>query len=183
MIKLRTKEQDDQQFVELVSAIVAGAIVCYQPKAIYVVQIDGWFDHKWQYFSGVIDLQFGTWHSPLTPPPFHPNRVIDQLYFHTEGTTPLNYVAGEAKPLHIKQHSWSNRHRRIRRITESGLFLWYSGETGKSDRASIMLYHVEQEAESCWYASLIKKDSWKWNKVKGTSKQELEGIIRMAAPA
>ncbi len=122
-----------------------GAIHCYKPDEIYIVQIDNWFDHKWRAFSGKTLGAVGVWNSTLTIPPFEPNRVINQFYYRKDKDT---YVLQPAKPLHIHQWSSSNLQRFLKQITEAGLFAWYSGETKNNDAGSLLVYNLEKQNET-----------------------------------
>ena len=76
MIDLKPTPDDDVQFVGLASQLLNSLIRLHSPEEIYIVQIDHWFDHKWQYFSGKAVGAVGVWQSTLTLPPFDPGRVI-----------------------------------------------------------------------------------------------------------
>jgi len=65
----------------------------------------------------------------------------------------------------------------MKTVSSSGLFLWYSGETAKMDRASLMVYVVEGDQAVPWYASFINRVGWKVNKVKGISRAQFEEIV------
>lgn len=183
MIALDPKEYDDPQFVELISRTLTALAHCYKPIEIYVIHIDNWFDHKWKGFSGVADLQVGTWLGPtLRVPPFNPNRVVSQTHLHLDDPDKPTYVIEPALPLHIYQPSSSNLRRSLSQITKSGLFAWYSGGTKKNDRASLMVYRIEKENEVSWYGSFLKKEEWRINKVTGISKQEFARLIEMFVP-
>ena len=175
MIDLKPDQNDDPQFVALASHLLKSLIRLHSPKEIYVIQIDHWFDHKWQYFAGKTIGALGVWHSTLRVPPFDPGRVVSQAYFRAEAESPGSYKSETAKSLHLDQWSGFNLHRFIRQVSSSGLFLWYSGDTEKLDRASVMVY-VNTERTGAWYASFIKRDGWKLNKVKGISRLQFDGL-------
>jgi hypothetical protein len=59
-----------------------------------------------------------------------------------------------------------------------GSFIWYSSNTDKGDRASLMVYIVNREGLFSWYASLVQRDGWKLNKVKGISRTQFEAVMR-----
>ena len=63
-------------------------------------------------------------------------------------------------------------------MSSSGLFLWYSGETEKIDRASLMVYAVQVDKAVPWYASFVKRDEWRLNKVKGISRVQFAEMFR-----
>jgi hypothetical protein len=177
MIDLLPNQNDDAQFVALASRLLNSLIALHCPTEIYVIQIDHWFDHKWQYFSGKTIGAVGMWRSTVTIPPFDPGRVVSQNYFRAEGTSPVSYKPESAKPLHLDQWSGHNLHRFIKQVSSSGLFLWYSGETEKMDRAAVMVYAVQGCQTVPWYASFMKRDGWMLNKVKGISRLQFDEMV------
>jgi len=175
MIDLKPTKTDDRNFVELVSQLLSSLIRLNQPEEVYVVNVDHWFDHKWQYFSGKTLGALGVWNSRLTVPPFDPGRVIRELHFRFDSAT-NSYREDTRKPLHVNQWSTHNLQRFIKDVSASGVFIWYSSDTEKVDRASLMVYVVNSEGLFPWYASLVKRDGWKLNKVRGISRAQLEAM-------
>jgi hypothetical protein len=102
MIDLKPSETDDPDFVELVSQLLNSLVQLNQPAEVYVVNIDHWFDHKWQYFSGKTLGALGVWNSRLTVPPFDPGRVIRESHFRLDPATNI-YREETRKPLHFDQ--------------------------------------------------------------------------------
>jgi len=180
MVKLTPTEQDDPEFVTLVSRILNGAIGCYKPRELYVIRIDTWFDHKWNEYSGRRGYCCNVWLDPLTPPPFSPNRVKSQLTFELSDAEHFEFDRTKAPALHIYQGGPDNSHRRLKAITPSGLYLWYSGNTGKVDRASLMVYSIQGDDNLGWYASFLKRGDWKIGLTKGISQNELRYFVRSA---
>jgi hypothetical protein len=181
MIQIILTAQDDPQFVEIISRILNGAVLCYKPAEIYLIQIDSWFDHKWKSFSGVIDLQLGTWLGPLLRvPPFNPHRVVSEVHFQVNEQSQADYVLSPASYMHIFQSSDSNLQRRLTQMTKSGLYVWYSCNTQKNDRGSLLLYNIEGERQIAWYISFVRNDGWRINKAKGISKQEAINMMELS---
>jgi hypothetical protein len=178
MITLTGSEQDDPSFLDLVGRVLHGAIKCYKPVELYVIQIDTWFDHKWKYYSGRVGYCQNRWLDPLTPPPFSRNRVKSQLVFELSEAEPFVFDPKKAPALHIFQNSPDNSHRRLKTITPSGLYLWYSGNTAEVDRASLMIYSIHGEQNLGWYASFLKRGDWKVGLTKGISTSELLHLIQ-----
>jgi len=178
MVNLAATEQDDSAFVDLVNRILHGAIRCYKPRELYVIQIDTWFDRKWNKYSGRIGYCCNVWLDPLTPPPFSPNRVKSQLTYELSEAEPFVFDRTKAPALHIYQNSPDNSHRRLKAITPSGLYFWYSGNTSKVDRASLMVYSIQGEDNLGWYASFLKRGHWKIGLTTGISPDELLYFVR-----
>jgi hypothetical protein len=192
-----TRELDDAAVIELFNALVDGLLAEREPEEFYLVQIDNWFDHKWLGFSGN-----GTAKSPfpyvfggrfesvkvevrsdkLTLPPFNPNRIASQSCFMRSGTA---YVDAPLGPPHhfTRQSSELNIHRRVENAFSSACLVWYSSNTVANDRASLMAYSVKDDATESWYCSFQRKDGWKIQSVKGTSKEKIEGLGAKGAGA
>lgn len=180
MITLNQTNHDDPQFIGIVSTILNSAINLYHPHDVYLVEIDHCFDRKWQKFSGKVLGALGTWNKRLVVPPFEPRRAVNQRYFRSDMAAPPSYTMAAARPLHIEQHSGDNQQRYLSLVSQSGLFLWYSGETLKTDQASILLYQIDAEGTSDWFASFIKRGQWKLNKARGISQQALQDMMNGA---
>lgn len=136
MIELKPTQADDPEFVGLASQALNRLVQLHCPQEVYAIQIDHWFDHMWHHFSGKMIGALGLWRSTLTVPPFDPGRVVSQSHFRADRSTGT-YEADVIKPLHLDQSSGHSTHRFIRQVSSSGLFLWYSSETVKLDRASL----------------------------------------------
>jgi hypothetical protein len=178
MIALHRTDKDDPHFVDIVGHLLNEMVKQHQPEEFYIVLIDNWFDHKWLNFSGTVMHEIAVWKSKTTLPPFHPFRVLNQLHFRLSEREPLLYEAAPCKPLHIHQPSAENLQRALRQVTSSGLMLWYSGATQKTDRASTMVYIVEGQQEGAWYACFRKVKEWKLEKTKGIARTELLEILK-----
>ena len=177
MVAINATERDDARFVELVNRVLDSAVRLYRPDDVYIVQIDHWFDHKWLAFSGKALGALGVSKARLTLPPFNPNRVVRQVYYEAGAPGAATYSLASSPPLHIDQWSDANMQRFVDRVSESGLFVWYSGDTEPSDAASLMLYRVGGGEASGWYASFKDKGGWMLNKVGGISRRELSALL------
>jgi hypothetical protein len=154
--------------VVLVAQLLNSLLRHQRPTEVYV-QIDHWFDHKWQYFSGKVLGALGIWKPRVTIPPFDPSRVVGQRHFRARD---LTYDLEDAKPLHVEQWSGDNMHRYVTDVCSPGLFLWYSGDTKTLDRASVMVYSTDRDQTFTWYASFVKRNPWRLNKVRGISRNQ-----------
>lgn len=149
-----------------------------RPSDVYVVQVDGWFDYKWQKFSGTILHEIAIWRRNLTVPPFHPSRIVSETYFRLDSGI---YEVASARPLHIHQASGENLRRAVKDISSSGVFVWYSKVGTDSDRASLMLYIVTADDASGWYAGFTRKEEWRLAQVKGTSRATVKTFVQTPA--
>lgn len=171
MIELRDKDEIDSGFFPIVERALKTALERNHPRELYVVKVDGWFDYKWQGFSGTEMHEIAIWRHNLTIPPFHPSRVLSERHFRSSDRG--SYEPSPSKPLHIRQPSSQNLNRRVSDISSSGMFIWYSHVHKDSDRASLMLYLTESSETSGWYAGFAKKSKWCLGQVKGTSRRAL----------
>ena len=112
----------------------------------------------------------------LTVPPFHPSRILNESCFRLNPDSG-SYDRAEAKPLHIEQASVENLRRFIADISSSGLFVWYSNVAEDADRASLMIYAVEADAASGWYAGFTRKDDWRLAQVKGAPRGAVAALL------
>jgi len=168
---------DDPEFHEIALRIVARSVELYRPAEFYFVQIDNWFDAKWLGFSGKILGALGVRKRDLTVPPFRPNRVIVQTHLSRDGAS-SDYIATDAAPLHRNQFSFQNLNRKIRHLSNSALFFWYSGASAQTGRGSMMLYRIADAELSSWYASWQRSPDWKLLHTQQISRAELLHLAR-----
>ena len=176
MLPIVSMQNDDACFLALVSRITDQTMQQAHPADVFLVRIDHWFDHKWLGFSGKVLGAVGVSKRRLTIPPFVPNRVVSQeVYSLDEGVGSYSYT--DAPPLHRVQSSRENLTRFIDRVTRSGVFIWFSGDTQQASTGSIMVYLVADDLQSSWYASFQRAATWQINKVSGISKSELQHLL------
>lgn len=85
MIEIKRTEDDDSEFVTLVSRLISGVVLRHDAEKLYLVHIKNWFDHKWLEFSGKVLGALGVWQRRMTYPPFNPNRVFFGAASRQEG--------------------------------------------------------------------------------------------------
>jgi hypothetical protein len=163
---------DDVDFLTLVRRVVVGSIQQSHPADIFVVRIDHWFDHKWLAFAGKLNGVLPYRPARLTVPPFVPDRVLSEDVF-TLDAGGATYHQNRALTLHRYQRSGQNLSRRICHISESAIFVWFSGNTAHSEHGSMMVYVIQGESQQAWYASFLRGQDWRLHKVEGLSKTEL----------
>lgn len=172
---IKPTDDDDPGFLALVSRLLTSSIRQTHPTDVFLVRIDQWFDHKWFAFAGKIYGKVAIRKSQrLTIPPFIPGRVVSQHVYTLDGDV---YRKRQAPSLHRYQHSGENLSRFIGHTTESGVFLWFSGDTVRNEHGSVMLYAIQGEMQSGWYASFRRGADWQLFKAKGISRAELMRMI------
>lgn len=181
MMKLATptidigREETEREFIRLVNRALRNLLQRTRFGEVHIVEIDGWFDYKWQEFSGTVMHEIAVWRHKLTVPPFHPSRVLSEKQFQANGSEFFEILP--ARPLHIPQTSTANLTRCVSDISSSGAFVWYSHVNTESDRASLMLYTSGPSEASGWYAGFVKKDQWRIGQVKGAARKAVEELI------
>jgi len=178
--KAVAKSNDDPGFVRLVSLIIDALVIQRSPKIIVIIAVDNWFDHKWLNFSGKILGALGVWKDPLTIPPFHPDRIINQTVYQMGRQK--QYELMEAPPLHNPQSSAQNLKRKIQNVTNSGVFAWWSGNTRANAKGSFMAYIQNGDYTTSWYASFDRGERWTLNKTKNISTEEVRALLQSGKP-
>jgi hypothetical protein len=173
MIHLNHTADVNSDFVAIVEQALNNALDRVRPLEVYVIQVDGWFDYKWQGFSGTVMHEIAIWRHRLSLPPFHTSRVLNQTHFVQADDS--SYMASDAKRLHISQTSSANLNRRVADVSSSGVFLWYSRTD--CDRGSLMMYTVDRGESSGWYVGLRRNGAWRLTRIKGASRREIKEIF------
>ena len=178
-------ETDDPGFVEVLNSLLEGLTSLHKPEALWIIQIDNWFDHKWLKFSGTGGMAIGKYDSvkvefyqdKLTFPPFTPKRVMGQWSYMRTGDdyreAPLPAVPHSSR----RQSSPMNLQRRIQDLTCSACFAWYSGNTVANGRGSVMVYNVGADEVECWFAAFKRQEEWKLQATKGMSPDRVEQLL------
>ena len=166
---------DDPAFLARVDRIVAGVVSRSCPEEVHVIRIDNWFDHKWLTFSGSSHIHF---EKRGAFPPFSPGRVRSQVYFCR--TTRGQYE--EQKPAHLvhsaeREPTSRNQKRRIVDFATSAVFVWFSSESVKNGRGSVMVYSLQQGSVSAWFAAFRRDRGWTLLHVKGASRADVEELV------
>jgi hypothetical protein len=167
----------DPQFTDIAKCVLKRSVELYYPKDVFVVYVDNWFDVKWLGFSGKVLGALGVWKKNLTVPPFVPNRAQLESHFTLDAAR-RDYIKQDvesvfAARLHRKQLSSDNLSRRIRHISDSAIFFWFSKASAESGRGSMMLYRVRNGETSSWYASFHRAPEWKLLHTRNISRTEL----------
>jgi hypothetical protein len=190
-MEILSKQNDDPEFVELVKRMIAGCMNDSFPNTIIVIQIDNWFDYKWLGFSGRgrvgfpsvgkldLDTALDEFHQDqITLPPFSPRRVIDEYYFQREANG--KYSARDPRPyLHERKlaPSSQNLHKRIVDRVDSAVLVWFSSNTKRNLRGSVMIYEVKGREVNSWYAGFAKEEQWGVMQTKGITKGRVQSLI------
>src|SRR5689334_1103039 len=165
-VRIVPKGSDDPEFISKVERVALGAISAYQPDDLFLTQVKGWFDHKWLKFSGKVLGAVGVWKNDVTVPPFNPNRILEERRF-VRTSEEWREVATS---IHVHQGSSENLKRTLRQFSASGFFMWFTGETLKNGKGSIMGYSTHGQDGDAWFVAFEKKPTgWKASRHDGIS--------------
>jgi hypothetical protein len=133
-------ERDDIEFVHQLRLIVAGVLLAFQPREVYLVKIDNWFGDRWLGFSHKLMGAAGVhYRHTLRVPPFVPARVVYERHFRR--VEDGEYVAaGTMSQLHVEQSSEANARRLMSAVCANAAVFWWSGETRANQRGALMAY-------------------------------------------
>ena len=168
-----SNETDDPVFVEHILRIIKGVLSQSSSRDVWIVKLNNWFDHKWLGFWGHGPYSNQVSLKPLRLPSFHPNRILSERYWarNTDGEL---HLPKTVKDLHPKEYTgWEPP---LNTLTESGVMIWFSGNSKQNGRGSLMVYVIEKMNSSAWYASFSRNKSWAALRLKGISKLELEQL-------
>jgi hypothetical protein len=182
---------DDNDFVRHLNAIVASTIRSSSPATVWIIHVDNWFDHKWLGFSGngpvasdstvpgFESVKKPFWKNKLTFPPFSPDRILEQWSFELTESRYVEVPLPELPHKDVRSLSSSNLNRRVDGFGSSALYIWYSGNTLKNGRGSIMSYSIDASEPVCWFAA-FRRDGTTWavERAKGKSLEAVRSISR-----
>jgi hypothetical protein len=174
-------ETDDPAFVLIADNIARNLLAARQPESLFRFHVRNWFDQKWLGFAYKTLGALAVWHTlkALTPPPFHPRRILRQEAFRRVSGEPLVYEAYQSPPWHVWQPSANNQWRQFRRWQGFAILVWFSSNTAKQGQGSIMVYIVNHGENEAWHASFAKTGgAWRIYKTQDIPREELENLIQ-----
>jgi hypothetical protein len=184
---------DDNDFVELFNSMLTRLLAELAPQKLWVIQIDNWFDHKWLRFSGngavasnipmdrLASVKVEFHQDKLTFPPFSPNRVLGQWSFVRSGDSYVEAPLLQMPHSTERRSSNLNLHRRAETADGSALFVWYSGNTLKNGRGSVMVYSISDSEPVCWFASFGRSEVWSVKQTKNVDREYVLSLLPSAA--
>jgi hypothetical protein len=170
------QDDDADGFVVEVQACLLGIIRAYHPAELFLVKTNSWFGGKWLGFSGKVEGAFGVWKNRLTVPPFVPHRILWERRY----VAPNYEQAAIRKMVHVETPSQHGQKRYISDIAPNASFVWYSGASRSSKRASIMAYLFLEHSYWAWYTGWVFRNSWKVAETSGATIEEFENLRRSA---
>lgn len=171
MAFIETHPQDDAVFIEYVEAVVR-QIASIKPAGIYITRIDGWFGERWLGFSGKTLGAAGVHrHEDFDVPPFVPNRVVATRFLQSAGDSYESAVPPQQ--LHITQCSEANLRRKIAALVPADALVWFSSESQREGRGSILAYVPSSGKHEAWFLELVRNGEWRVVRSVGISPKEV----------
>src|SRR5947207_2770595 len=172
-VRIVPNETDDPGFIAKVENVAHHAMAAYEADELFLIHVKGWFDHKWLKYSGNVLGVVGVWKKDVTVPPFHLNRILVEHHF-VRG--PEGWREGSGS-LHLWQRSSENLKRTLRQFSDSGFFLWFSGDTLHNGKGSVMGYSVRGQEVDAWFVALERKPAgWRATLHKGIGPRTFEAL-------
>ena len=182
--KIKIESGDAPAFIKSLNNLITSLIDKYQFDEIFIIQINNWFDHKWLNYSGKSVVQFhgghfiesaleNEWREKVTIPPSNPNRILSEKVFNLKTSDNKKTV----KQLHSTKASNDNLHNRIVDYSKNGLFIWYSSDTEKNQKGSIMVYKVQNGNVGKFYISFENNKEWKVKQTKDIPTNEIIELL------
>ena len=172
----------DHDFLEIVDQTVTQVLEESGVSDLYLIEIENWFDKKWLRYAGKNLIPM--WFNRVSVPPFPPARIVSQRFLsHRVGClgswkeTEANLYPSERRPFQVR------RARKIRDISDSGVFAWFSSNASANKAASLMIYVSVDGEVDVWFAGFRKTSSWYLDKVRGISRAEMERLSSLRALA
>lgn len=156
--------------------LIQNVVTQRSPAKLFVVRIDNWFGENWLGFGGKVMGAVGVHPTELTVPPFKPSRVVSQRVFARAESGSYAEV-DSVERLHRDIPSEENLRRTLRAITESGVFVWFSGNSQANGRGSVLVYDSTEAEPFAWYAGIARSEDWRIASQKGISRETVESLI------
>jgi hypothetical protein len=182
MIPLEANPTDDGPFLDLAGRLIVGAALANGFSDVVAVHIDHWFGERWLGFCGKLLGSAGVrsrrLDGELTPPPFHPHRVLSaRVYRLTEANSFEHW--DDAGSLHGYRPSQANINRTFRR---NRVYAWYSGDTAATDKGVVMVYLVHRKWSAAWYAGFDRFPQWHLSVTRAISPGRVQELLELSAP-
>ncbi len=183
MLELEANSTDDPAFLDLASRLIVGVARANNFSEIVVVHIDHWFGERWLGFCGkylgAAGVRSRDLNGELTPPPFHPRRVLSARQYRLSEQQVYEYSCN-IESLHSYRTSQSNINRTFR---WNSLYVWYSGDTTLTDKGVVMVYSVKQNETAAWYTAFNKTLIWQLEQTVAVSPNQIRDYIERTIPA
>ncbi len=150
--------------------VVIGAFRRLKPELVQLVHVNHWFGPRWLHFAGTDrrgrDLRA---RERLILPPFASGRILSERTYNSDG--------GELRRGRPRLTLHRPGVRELDQIADTGLYVWFSGDTLAQDRGALMVYEIRGAGQRGWYAEFRRQGGvWTISATVGISKDELEAL-------
>lgn len=177
LVSLHADSGDALPFIDIASRLITATAKKHKLPVVYAIHIDNWFGERWLGFCGKICGAAGvrnrTLTESLTPPPFHPNRVLNETdhYLRDDGL----YAAMEGLcSLHSHRPSATNINRHIRTDI---LHAWYSGNSAATRKGVVMAYLATKPVTEAWYVMFNGESDWRLDRHIAITRREVSDLM------
>ena len=105
------------------------------------------------------------------------SSILFERHFDFDGRRKEYVETPAPQVLHIRQFSKSNLKRRLESFAVSGTFIWYSGDTQRAGRGSVMVYDMRSSQPTRWFVAFVRKAAWLPGLTKGVSQQYVVSLL------
>ncbi len=176
LIQLQAIPGDDAAFLDGFCGLASDVVRSGQPREVFLIRIDNWFDVKWFGFGGKAKVTIDTgvpsvgsevrafWktRSDVTFPPFVPNRILAQAHYRYEdGSLVLSEDDARFVYSGERQRSGKNLQKRVLDHSPSAVYFWFSSKSALNGRANAMHYHAKEGKLGAWYVSFARDGAWR----------------------
>lgn len=159
ILQLQDCEDDDPEFVAIVELVVRGVSGFHKPRQFQVFRINNWFGPKWLGFCARVVGAAGFRNfTNVVVPPFVQNRLTAQSLFVCRPDGQYEY-SGDGPQIHHVGKSSENFKNLVRVRTPETMLFWFSGNTKKNKRGSLMAY-MPGRSDGMWYLEFQKQEEW-----------------------
>lgn len=180
MPRIHSADADDPAFLQLVSNLVESLTQREGFERLHLIHVDNWFDHKWLRFGGLPMQHVAEWKrgERLTPPAFHPNRILSQQDFERDDTAAAWREIAPKTEVHPHIESGTNLQRRVSGVAPDAALVWYTGNTRPNRRGALMAYVPSEGGYHTWYAGLVAGPEWKVDRAREISHEDLWELVQ-----
>lgn len=169
---------DAPGFLLVVERAVGALLARHPTEKVRLVSVDNWFGPKWLGFAAKLVGALGVWReaSGLTVPPFVPNRIVGEQLWAGDPVGGYRRIETGAS-LHRQQPSCNNLARRIAEVAPGELVVWFSGNSARNGRGSMMAYVPQRDGYLALHAQWTASPDWVLAQVKGMARDDFAALV------
>ncbi|HBE68796.1 MAG TPA: hypothetical protein DDW52_11675 [Planctomycetaceae bacterium] len=164
ILGIQTYDDDNVDFIAEVDCVIRGVVGMYTPPRFMVFRINNWFGDNWLQFTGKALGAIGVWQKTrATVPPFVQNRITAQSLFERSSDNQYVHV-GTGPNIHNDGPSSHNFGNHVLTTAPDTSLFWYSGNSKRNGRGSIMGSTPSPKKYWWWYLEYVAADPWRLSK-------------------